>query len=151
VLDAIIKFLTNKTLTISKTFSWTGYLKPMGNYRYFTDEELKGLDKELCAMLDQARDKAGVPFVITSGLRTASANDALAGSVSDSAHLSGLAVDLAVNGDDHTLNRMMYGLTVAGFDRIGLYFRIQGSKLIPAHVHVDISRVLPPQVTWSNI
>lgn len=121
----------------------------MSQYHYFTDAEVSGLDKELCAKLDLARDKAGVPFVITSGLRTADQNSALSGSVSDSAHLKGLAVDLEVSGDDHVLNRMMYGLYQAGFCRIGLYFVIEGSKLIPHHLHVDLDASKPQEVTWS--
>lgn len=123
----------------------------MSQYHYFTDAEVVGLDKELCAMLDLARDKAGVPFVITSGLRTADQNSALSGAVSDSAHLKGLAVDLEVSGDDHALNRMMYGLDLAGFCRIGLYFSIEGSTLMPRHIHVDVDTSKPQQVTWSLI
>lgn len=128
---------------------WTG--GRVSSYHYFSDDEIKGLDKELCAMLDLARDKAGVPFIITSGLRTYDQNSALNGSVSDSAHLSGLAVDMSTNGDDHQLNRMLFGLYAAGFDRIGLYFSVQDSKLIPHHIHVDIDKSKPSQATWSNI
>lgn len=128
-------------------FSWTG--GKVSNYKYFSDEELKGLDKELCAMLDLARDRAGVPFIITSGLRTPEQNSNLNGAVSDSAHLSGLAVDLALSGSDHILNRILYGLFQAGFDRIGLYFSVEGKSLVPHHLHCDIDKTKPTQVTWS--
>lgn len=129
-------------------FAWNGG-SMNGNFRYFKDSEIVGLDKELVAMLDLARDKAGVPFVITSGLRTADQNSALHGAVSDSAHLTGFAVDMSTNGDDHQLNRMLYGLSVAGFDRIGLYFSLEGTKLVPRHIHVDIDKSKPPEVTWA--
>lgn len=125
----------------------------MSNYKYFSDEEVAGLDKELCARLDMARDKAGVPFFITCGKRTPEQNGSLHGAVSDSAHLSGLAVDLAT-GSDHIKNRVIYGLCVAGLgDRIGEYFSIDPAdpdNLIPHHVHVDIDTTKPMEVTWAK-
>ena len=110
----------------------------MQKYTYFNDEELKGLDLELCAMLDRARGLAGMPFQITCGLRTQAQNDALSESVKDSAHLSGHAVDLACN--DSTLRyNMIRGLLLAGFTRIGVYKN---------HCHADNSPSLPPNVMW---
>lgn len=130
----------------------TGYDNPMGNYVHFKDEELAGLDKELCARLDMARDKANVPFIITCGKRTPEQNACLHGAVADSAHLTGLAVDLAT-GSDHAKNRIIYGLCVAGLgDRVGEYFTIDSTdpnKLIPHHIHVDIDTTKPQEVTWS--
>ena len=112
----------------------------MGAYQFFTDEELKGLDPELCNMLSVARGKANVPFVITCGLRTPEQNAALAESVSDSAHLTGRAVDLACN-DSETRFAMLVGLIGAGFNRIGIY---------SAHLHVDNDTTKPPSVAWFN-
>lgn len=105
---------------------------------YFKPEEVEGLDPELCAMLDMARGKAGVPFVITCGLRTPEQNDALVESVKDSAHLTGHGVDLACS---ESLERfaMVRGLLEAGFTRIGIY---------SAHVHADNSPTLPQNVMW---
>ena len=122
----------------------------MGNWKHFQEGEVAGLDTELIAMLDMAREKAGVPFLITSGKRTPDQNAGLSGTVKDSAHLTGNAVDLAVN-EDHAMNRMLYGLYAAGFGRFGLYFRLDGSKLIPAHIHVDNAKDKPLEVTWSLI
>lgn len=110
----------------------------MAQLTYFTDEEVKGLDQELCAMLDWARGKAGVPFVITCGLRTPEQNASLPESVSDSAHLTGHAVDLACN-DSPTRYAILSGLLAAGFHRIGIY---------SAHIHADNSPTLPPNVIW---
>jgi hypothetical protein len=126
----------------------------VSNYHWFNDDEVAKwqLDPELWAMLDMAREKAGVPFVITSGRRTPDQNAALRGAVSDSSHLSGFGVDIATNGDDHLLNRMLHGLDIAGFDRIGLYFSLDPqnpSRLIPHHVHVDHDLSKPPQMTWA--
>src|SRR5690348_14360557 len=51
--------------------AWRGWFGWMGgqvsNYKYFSDDEIKGLDLELCAMLDRARGLAGLPFIITCG------------------------------------------------------------------------------------
>ncbi len=110
----------------------------MSNYHYFSDEELKGLDLELCAMLDRARGLAGQPFIITCGLRTPEQNAALPESVQDSAHLSGHAVDLACN-DSELRYAMLRGLILAGFNRIGIY---------SAHIHADNDLSKPPNVCW---
>lgn len=124
----------------------------MSNWKHFSDEEVAGLDRELCAKLDMAREKAGVPFIITSGKRSPEQNANLIGAVSDSAHLTGLAVDLAT-GNDHTKNRMIYGLCTAGLDgRIGEYFSRDPEnpdRLIPHHLHIDIDTTKPQQVTWA--
>lgn len=110
----------------------------MGQYQYFTDDELKGLDPSLCQMLSIARGKSAVPFVITCGLRTQDQNAALAESVSDSAHLTGHAVDLACS---YSTDRfaMVKGLLDAGFTRIGVY---------SAHLHADNDLTKPQGVMW---
>lgn len=110
----------------------------MSNYKYFTDDEIKGLDLELCAMLDRARGLAGMPFTITCGLRTPDENAALPESVKDSAHLTGNAVDLAC-ADSSLRYAMIRGLILSGFSRIGIY---------SAHIHADNSTTLPPNVIW---
>lgn len=110
----------------------------MGRYQFFSDDELKGLDDGLCQMLSIARGKANVPFIITCGLRTPAQNAALAESVSDSAHLTGHAVDLACS-DDPTRFAMLSGLLSAGFTRIGVY---------SAHLHADNDATKSPNVIW---
>jgi hypothetical protein len=145
------------TLRFDLPTFWTNKKKgppSVGNYKWFSDAEVVGLDKELCAKLDMAREKAGVPFVITSGLRTPAQNACIHGAVADSAHLSGLAVDLAT-GDDHMKNRVMFGLTVAGLaDRVGEYFKIDPTnpdRLVSHHVHIDImfDAQHPREYTWA--
>ena len=107
-------------------------------WHYFKPEEVIGLDQELCAMLDRARGLAGVPFVITCGKRTPAQNADLAEAVSDSAHLTGNAVDLACT-DSPSRYNMVRGLFLAGFTRIGIY---------SAHIHADNSTLLPEKVMW---
>ena len=110
----------------------------MGKYQFFSDDEVAGLDDGLCQMLSIARGKANVPFIITCGLRTPEQNAALSESVSDSAHLTGHAVDLAC-GDSPTRYAMLSGLLAAGFTRIGIY---------SAHLHADNDATKPPNVIW---
>lgn len=127
---------------LKQGFSWSwrfGYTGgPVSVYTYFSDEEVKGLDRELCAMLDRARSIAGVAFLITNGFRTPDQNAALLESVKDSAHLTGNAVDLSCN-DSQIRFKMLTGLIHAGFARIGIY---------EEHIHVDNSPSLPPNVCW---
>lgn len=128
-IDAVLGwvFHTIKSLKISiplPTFSKKNKTMPS----YFTDSEVAGLDKELVAMLEMARHIAGVPFFITSGLRTIESNLAVGGML-DSAHLRGLAVDLRC----HTSRDryfMLKGLFMAGFTRI---------EIATKHIHVDRS------------
>lgn len=124
----------------------------MSQYHYFSDDEVKGLDKELCAMLDMARGIAGVPFVITCGLRTADQNSVLKGAVADSSHLTGQAVDLAVS-DDHGYFCMLKGLYAAGFRRFGHYFTAEQkdpNNFIPKHLHVDIDQTKQEDCAWAK-
>lgn len=110
----------------------------MSNYTYFSDDEVKGLDLELCAMLDRARGLSGCPYIITRGFSTPEENAALPESVKDSAHLTGHGVDLACN-DSSVRYSMLRGLILAGFNRIGIY---------SAHIHADNSPTLPQGVCW---
>ena len=108
--------------------------------RHFLPEEIVGLDPKLVGMLDDARDIAGVAFVITSGRRT-EAENANAQGVENSAHLRGLAVDLqCLSYTDRFF--MLVGLVRAGFRRIGVYDR---------HVHCDCDDSLPQNVVWTGV
>lgn len=105
------------------------------SWKHFTDEEVRGLDTTLVSLLDYACDIAGVPFVITSGLRSPEENAALPGSARNSAHLRGRAVDLRAR-DDESRFRILEALFRVGFRR----FEVVASD---GHVHVDIDSSLP--------
>lgn len=119
----------------------------MSNWKYFKDEEVVGLDPELVSKLDNARHVAGVPFKITSGKRSADQNSVLRGAVADSSHLTGKAVDLAVEGS-RELYLMLKGLYAAGFRRIGQYVNVSGDDVI--HLHVDIDETKDQDVLFSK-
>ena len=107
---------------------------------HFQESEVIGLDTELVAMLDLARGKSGVPFVITSGFRTSEQNTLLPDSVSDSSHLTGHAVDLRCL-DSGGRYKMIFALKEAGFNRFGV-------RYADGHIHVDNDTTKPQNVMW---
>lgn len=84
------------------------------------DEEGSGryMDESFLLMIDDARDYANRPFVITSGYRTEAHNREVGGSPTSS-HLFGYAADISC-ADSESRIRMVYGLMKAGFRRIGI-------------------------------
>jgi len=74
-------------------------------------------DATFLAMLDNARDRAGVPFSINSGYRCEKHNLAV-GSTSKN-HTSGKAADIACTTGPQRIKIVM-GLIRAGFRRIGI-------------------------------
>ena len=109
----------------------------MQEYKYFKDSEVINLDVGLVKMLDQARELAGIPFIITSGFRTPGEN-AMAGGVKDSAHLKGIAVDLRCSSSRERF-LILKGLFSVGFPRIGIYKN---------HIHADIDVIKDLNVCW---
>lgn len=105
----------------------------------FTDKEVQNLDLNLVMMLDQARDRAGIPFIITSGFRTPEHN-AEVGGAKNSAHLRGNAVDIKANNDLERY-RILEALWFYNANRIGIY---------NDHIHVDNDPTLTPRVIWVN-
>lgn len=89
-------------------------------------------------MLDSARDLAGVPFRINSGMRCQKHNLDVGGFITSS-HLKGCAADIKVGG---SLDRfkILTGLLEVGFNRFGI-----GSN----YVHVDYDLGKPANVIWT--
>lgn len=99
----------------------------MGLWKYFTDQETRGLVPDLVFKLDRARELFNAPIIITSGYRDPSKNEEVGG-VKDSAHTQGKAVDIRC-ADIDMQKKLIWALAVAGFRRCGAYDR---------HVHVDV-------------
>jgi hypothetical protein len=100
-------------------------------YAHFTDAEAEGLDPALVEKLDVAREIAGVPFVITSGLRPGD----------EKSHGRGKAVDIGcVSSRDRM--KIVHALIIVGFRRIGVYDK---------HVHADVDDLLPQDVLWWGV
>lgn len=113
-------------------------------WTYFEESEVEGLDHEFVALLDKARHIAGVPFIITSGLRTLQANQSLTGAAKDSAHLRGLAVDLRVRTSNEVF-RIIQAAIAMGICRIGVYV---APDMTFRHLHLDSDKTLPQEVMW---
>lgn len=108
--------------------------------KWFKPYEIKGLDFVFAIRLDNAREKAGVPFYITSGFRTPEENEAIGGS-KNSAHMIGQAVDIDVKDSIHRFY-IVKGLVEAGFNRIGVYTK---------HIHADTDETKPQDVLWTGV
>ena len=113
----------------------------MSKWEFFTDGETEGMDETFMGKLVMARkktieldpDRKGIPFRGTSWKRSPDANKSVIGAVPDSAHLSGLAVDLKVY-SSREASLIIQACYAAGIDRCGIYV---GSDWKPIHIHLD--------------
>ena len=106
-------------------------------YKYFKEKEVIGLKEELVKRLDSAREIAGIPFIITSGLRSP-ADSIKAGGFGTDAHTGGFAVDLRCRGSRERF-LIIKGLIMSGFRRIGDEID---------HIHADIDPDKDIDVIW---
>lgn len=99
-------------------------------YKYFSQAEVDKwkLKPELWKILDIMRGLSGLPFIITSGLRTPEQNIIVGGS-SNSAHLRGLAADILCK-NNVSRTKMIRGILNCGTD----VFLEDARK----HLHIDI-------------
>ena len=94
--------------------------------------ELEHMKSSTITMLQQVEEHLNETLVINSGYRDKEHNRKVNG-VSNSAHLRGYAVDIAIYSRKHR-RRLVKALEAAGFKRIGIY---------PTHVHADNDPSLP--------
>ncbi len=121
--------------------------------RYFTFDEFdspdkprscKMMDADFLSMLDEARDCAGIPFVISKGggFRTVEYNQHLIEqgypASRNSSHLLGLAADIYCT-DSRSRYIIMEALAEVGFNRVGV---------APAFLHVDLDLNKPQHRIW---
>lgn len=96
------------------------------------------MDGHLLELVDELRDRLGFPLTVNSGYRTP-AHNKKEGGKSNSAHLRGLAVDLAAKGGSVKYAIVQEAMKM-GFTRIGI-----GKNFI----HLDIDESLPQEVIWT--
>ena len=100
-------------------------------YTHFKEEEIKGLITPFVINLDIARERADVPFIITSGLRTEEENKKVGGVV-NSKHLTGEAVDLRILSGTQTARMVESLLTIPFFEIV----------IEKDHIHVQWNPVI---------
>ena len=104
--------------------------------KYFKEIE-ENMNKDFLFVLDEAREFAGIPFVINSAYR--SPNHPLSIKNPSSSHIKGLAVDIKAT-DNATRFKIVEALISVGFTRIGI-----GDTFI----HVDLDFDKRQNIIWT--
>lgn len=104
--------------------------------KYFKNIE-ENMNVDFLAKLDEAREYAGIPFIINSAYR--SPDHPLSIENPTSSHIKGLAVDISVKGSRERF-LILDALFAVGFTRIG----IAGT-----FIHVDLDFDKSQNVTWT--
>ena len=104
--------------------------------RFFKNIE-DNMNVDFLAKLDEAREFAGIPFIINSAYRSPSHPESIKNPTSS--HIKGLAVDISAK-DSITRFKILDALIAVGFNRIG----IAGT-----FIHVDLDLDKSQNVIWT--
>ena len=104
--------------------------------KYFNEIE-NNMNKDFLFVLDEAREFAGIPFVINSAYR--SPEHPLSIKNPSSSHIKGLAVDIKAT-DSNTRFKIVKALIEVGFNRIGI---------ADTFIHVDLDLDKTQNVIWT--
>jgi zinc D-Ala-D-Ala carboxypeptidase len=104
--------------------------------KYFNEIE-NNMNKDFLFVLDEAREFAGIPFVINSAYR--SPEHPLSIKNPSSSHIKGLAVDIKAT-DSITRFKIVKALIDVGFTRIGI---------ADTFIHVDLDLDKTQNVIWT--
>lgn len=96
------------------------------------------MDEKLLRMLDDLREKAGIPIVLSSAYRCRAHNESLLEAVEDSAHTKGKAVDIKCR-DSGTRFKILKAAFEVGFRRI---------EPRETWVHLDVDESKPQDVVF---
>ena len=107
--------------------------------KYFKElDNLDKMDKTFLLRLDEARERAWIPFVINSAYRTPEHNAKIGGKP-NSSHLKGLAVDISVTNSRQRFI-VLNDLLEVGFTRIGI---------ADTFIHIDLDNEKSKEVIWT--
>ena len=108
----------------------------------------KNMDKEFLLFIDELRNRCGFPFRITSGFRTKEYHQSLTErgyhTIPTSAHLKGLAADIALSDSEKRAKFVFYAMELTS--ELNLPFRIGlagKSKGNFAHIDIDKTKKFP--------
>ena len=104
--------------------------------KYFSEIE-NNMNKDFLFVLDEAREFAGIPFIINSAYR--SPDHPLSIKNPSSSHIKGLAVDIKAT-DSITRFKIVKALIEVGFTRIGI---------ADTFIHVDLDFDKTQNVIWT--
>jgi len=103
--------------------------------KYFKNIE-ENMDTSFLMRLDEAREFAGIPFIINSAYRSPSHPESIKRPTSS--HIKGLAVDISAT-SSRQRGLILDSLRAVGFDRIGI---------AKTFIHVDMDFDKDQDVTW---
>lgn len=103
------------------------------------------IDSKLVEMLNQARERANIPFIITSACRCEKYNAEVGGKF-HSAHTRGLAVDISYENGE-ILYKIVRSLLLVGFARL----EIGRTDVGRGWIHVDRDLEKPWPCMWVEI
>ena len=104
--------------------------------KYFKEIETN-MNNNLLFVLDEAREFAGIPFVINSAYRSPTHPESIKNPTSS--HIKGLAVDIKAT-DSTTRFKIVEALISVGFTRIGI---------ADTFIHVDLDFDKTQDVIWT--
>ena len=104
--------------------------------KYFKEIEAN-MDKRFLFVLDEAREFAGIPFIINSAYRSPDHPESIKNP--SSSHIKGLAVDIKAT-DSATRFKIVEALVSVGFTRIGI---------ADTFIHVDLDLDKTQNVIWT--
>ena len=104
--------------------------------KYFKEIEAN-MDKKFLFVLDEAREFAGIPFIINSAYRSPDHPESIKNPTSS--HIKGLAVDIKAT-DSVTRFKIVEALVSVGFTRIGI---------ADTFIHVDLDLDKTQNVIWT--
>lgn len=104
--------------------------------KYFKGIE-ENMNVNFLAKLDEAREYAGIPFIINSAYRSPTHPESIKNPTSS--HIKGLAVDISVK-DSRTRFLVLDALLVVGFSRVGIS---------NSFIHVDLDMDKSQNVIWT--
>jgi len=94
------------------------------------------MNESFLMRLDEAREYAGIPFIINSAYRSPQHPESIKNPTSS--HIKGLAVDISAK-DSRTRGLILDALRAVGFNRIGI---------AKTFIHVDVDYDKSQNVTW---